>query len=111
MPRGSRLEKYAIFGVRERKFYRLKGRPMRSVESSRVAENREKVSLKVEYLRGSHPSSSGGKEKPSKYFKKDSRYEMAMEDAQKKETSRIMFKGSESSEIGQTIMEGINFVS
>jgi hypothetical protein len=80
---------------------------MRAVESSRVAENREQVALKVEQLRGSQPSGSGGKEKPSKSVKKESWYEMAMQDAQEQETSRSMFRGSESSETGQTIMVGI----
>jgi hypothetical protein len=34
--------------------------------SSRVAENKEQVALKVEQLRRSRPLGSGGKEQPSK---------------------------------------------
>jgi hypothetical protein len=62
--------------------YRLKGHPIRAMESSRVAENREKVALKFEQLRGSQPLGSGGKEKPSKSIKKDSWYDMSIQDAQ-----------------------------
>jgi hypothetical protein len=36
---------------------------------------------------------------------------MAMQDDKEKKTSRIMFRGSDSSEIGQTIMTGITYVS
>jgi hypothetical protein len=72
-----------------------------------VAENREREALKVEQLRGSQPSGSGGKEQPSKSVRQESWYEMAMQDAQKKEASRSMFRGSESSEIGQSMMAGI----
>jgi hypothetical protein len=55
------------------------------MEQWQVAEwqkNREQVALKVEQLRGSQPSGSVGKEKPSKSIKKESWYEMAMQDAQ-----------------------------
>jgi hypothetical protein len=62
-------------------------------------------------LRGSQPSGSGGKEQPSKSFKKESWYEMAMQDAQEQEASRSMIRGSESSETGQSMMAGIAFVS
>jgi hypothetical protein len=65
----------------------------------RVEENREQV------------APTGGKEQPSKSVKKESWYKMAMQDAQEKETSRSMFRGSESSETGHTIMEGIASVS
>jgi hypothetical protein len=111
MPRGSSSDKAIVFGVRERNLYRLKGQPMREISSSIVTENREQVAPKVEQLRGSQPSGSGGKEQPSKSVKKESWYEMAMQDAQKQETSRSMFRGSESSETGQTIMAGIASVS
>jgi hypothetical protein len=74
------------------------------MERNRVAENKEKVALKVEKLRGSQPSGSGGKKYPFKSFKNGSWYEMAMQDDKKKENSRSMFKGSEPLEAGQTIM-------
>jgi hypothetical protein len=65
-----------------------------------VTENKEQVALKVEQLRGSQPSGSGGKEQPSKSVQKKSWFEMAMQDAQKQEASRsnqqLVFKeGSE----------------
>jgi hypothetical protein len=43
-----------------------------------VEGNKERATLKVEKLRGSHPSGSCGKEHPSKSVKKISWYEMAM---------------------------------
>jgi hypothetical protein len=77
-PRGSSSEKVVVLGFRERNLYRIKGKPMRAMESSTLAENKEQVSLKVEKLRGSQPSGSGGKEKPSKSIQKQSWYNMAM---------------------------------
>jgi hypothetical protein len=65
---------------------------MRAMESNRVTENKEQVALKVEQLRGSQPSGSGGKEQPSKSVKKESWYEMTMQDAQEQEASRSMIK-------------------
>jgi len=67
--------------------------------------------LKVENFIGIQPSSSGGKEHPSNFVRKDSWHEMAMQDAQEKEASRSMFRGSESSETGQSEMAGIASVS
>jgi hypothetical protein len=51
------------------------------MESNRVAENMGQVATKVEQIRGSQPSSSGGKEKPSKFVKKESWYKMSIHDA------------------------------
>jgi hypothetical protein len=51
------------------------------------------------------------KEHPSQSVKKDSWYDMAMQDAQEHNNSRSMFIGSESSETGQTIMEGMASLS
>jgi hypothetical protein len=84
---------------------------MREISSRMVKENKEQVALKVEQLRGSQISTSGGKEHPSKSIKKESWYEMDMHYAHEKETSRSMFIGSDSSETGQTIMEGIDSMS
>jgi hypothetical protein len=79
-----------------------------------VAENKEQVAPKVEQLkgslRGSQPSGSSGKEQHSKSVK-ESWYEMAMQDAQKQEASRSMFKGNKSSKKGLNEMAGIAFVS
>jgi hypothetical protein len=46
-----------------------------------VAENKGQVALKVEQLGGSHPSSLGGKEQHSMFVKKESWYEMIMQEA------------------------------
>jgi hypothetical protein len=81
IPRVSSSDKATVFGVGERTLYRLKGQPMREISNMMVTENREQVAPKVEKLRGSQPSGSGGKEQPSKSFNKDSWYEMAMQDA------------------------------
>jgi hypothetical protein len=62
-----------------------------------MAKNKEQVDSKVEQLNGSQPSSSSGKEQPSKSVKKESWYEMAMHNDKEQEASRSMFKGSESS--------------
>jgi hypothetical protein len=83
---------------------------MRAMASNRVAENKEQVAPKVEQLRGSQPSGSGGKEQPSKSVK-ESWYEMAMQDAQEQEASRSMFKGNKSSKKGLNEMAGIAFIS
>jgi hypothetical protein len=69
-PRGSSSDTTTVLGVRESNLYRLKGQPMRAMASNRVAENKEQVAPKVEQLRGSQPSGSGGKEQPSKSVKK-----------------------------------------
>jgi hypothetical protein len=50
---------------------------LRAMASNKVAENKEQVASKVEQLKGSQPSGSGGKEQPSKSVK-ESWYEMAM---------------------------------
>jgi hypothetical protein len=67
------------------------------MESNIVTENKEQVAPKVQQLKGSQPLGSEGEEHPSKFVKKDSWYDMAMQDSQEQEASRIMFKGSESS--------------
>jgi hypothetical protein len=77
--------------------------------SNRVEEKKEQVAPKFEHLRGNQPSSSGGKEQPSK-FVKESWYEMTTQDAQAQEASRSMFKGMYSKK-GLSEMEGISFVS
>jgi hypothetical protein len=58
--------------------YKLKGQPMRGISSNIVTKKKEKVALKVEQIRGSHPSGSSGKEYPSKSVKKESWYKIAM---------------------------------
>jgi hypothetical protein len=95
MPRGSSLDKATIFGVRESNLYRLKGKPMRAMASNnRVTKDKEQGALKVEQLRGSQPSGSSGKEQPSKSVqKKQSWYEMTMQDAQEQEASRRIIRG------------------
>jgi hypothetical protein len=45
---------------------------MREVERNRVTKNNEQLDLKVENIRGSHPSSSGEKEEPSMFLEKRS---------------------------------------
>jgi hypothetical protein len=60
-----------------------------------------------EQLRGSQHPGSGGNEQPSKSVKKESLYEMAMQDDRDHKTSRSMFIGNESLETSQTIMAGI----
>jgi hypothetical protein len=56
MPRGSSLNKATVFGVRESKLYRLKGKPMRAMtSSSKAIEDKEHGAPKVEQLRGSWP--------------------------------------------------------
>jgi hypothetical protein len=77
-PKGSSSDTAVVLRVRESNLYRLKGQPMRAMESNRVAENKEAVAPKVEQLRGSQPSGLGGKEHPSKSVKKESWYEMAI---------------------------------
>jgi hypothetical protein len=48
MPRGSSSDTIVVLGVGESNLYRLKGQPMRAMESSsKVAENKEQVALKV----------------------------------------------------------------
>jgi hypothetical protein len=48
-PRGSSSDTVVVLGVRESNLYRLKGHPMRAMaSSSKVAENKEQVFLKVE---------------------------------------------------------------
>jgi len=47
-PRGSSLETAVVLGVRESNLYRLKGKPMRAMASSKVAEVKEQVAPKVE---------------------------------------------------------------
>jgi hypothetical protein len=47
-PRGSSSDTTLILGVRESNLYRLKGKPMRAMVSNTMAENKEKVSLKVD---------------------------------------------------------------
>jgi hypothetical protein len=95
-PIGSSSDKPNVFGVRERKFYRLKGQPMRSIYNIIVTKNMEQVAMKVEKLKGSQISGSCEKEKPSKSFKKESWYEMGMQDAQEHEIYKSMFRGSDS---------------
>jgi hypothetical protein len=81
------------------------------VASIRVVEKKEQVAPNIEQLRGSQPSSLGGKEQPSKSVRQKSWYGMAMQDAQDQEASRSMIRGSESSETGHTVMEGIASMS
>jgi hypothetical protein len=81
IPIGSSSDKAFIFGVRERKLYRIKGHSMRDISSKMVIENEEQVTLKVEKLKGTQLLGSGEKEHPSKSIKKESWYEMAMQDA------------------------------
>jgi hypothetical protein len=50
---------------------------MRAMARNKVAENKERVAPEVEQLRGSQPSSLGGKEQLSKSVK-ESWYEMTM---------------------------------
>jgi hypothetical protein len=104
-------DKSTVFGVRERNLYRLRGQLMRPISSNIVIDSMEHVAPKVEKLRESHHLGSSGKEHPSKSIKKDSWYEMDMQDSQEKETSRIIFRGNESLEIGHSIMEGITSMS
>jgi hypothetical protein len=52
-PRGSSSNIVVDFGVRESNLYRLKGQPMQAMASSKVIENKEPISLKVEQRRGS----------------------------------------------------------
>jgi hypothetical protein len=47
-PRGSGSNTAVVLEVRESNLYRLKGQPMQAMASSRVAENKEQVALKVE---------------------------------------------------------------
>jgi hypothetical protein len=75
----------------------------------RVTKNEEQVSPKVEQLKGSQPSSSGGKMQPSKFIQKKSWFGMTMQDAQKQEASRSI--GSKSSEQGPSEMAGRAFMS
>jgi hypothetical protein len=72
------LNKAIVFGFRESKLYRIKDQSMRAMDRNRVAENKEQVAPKVENLRGSQPSGSSGKEKPSKSIENESWYEMSM---------------------------------
>jgi hypothetical protein len=83
---------------------------MRVMERSTVAENKEQVAPNIEQLRASQPLGSGRKEQPSNSVKKQSWYEMAMQDAQEQEASRSMIKGK-SSHTGPSEMAGIVFVS
>jgi hypothetical protein len=99
-----------VFGVRESNLYRLKNQLMQTMASSKVAENKEQVALKVEQLSGSHPLGSSGKEQPSK-FVKESWYKMAMQDAQEQEASRSMFNGNKSLKKGLNEMARIVFCS
>jgi hypothetical protein len=78
--------------------------------ASRVTKNEEQVAPKVEQLRGSQPSGSGGKEQPSKSVQKKSWFEMAMQDAQKQEASRSIGRG-QVFEQGLSEMAGIASVS
>jgi hypothetical protein len=75
-----------------------------------VAKNKEQVASKDEQLRGSQPSSSGGKEQPSNSVKKESWYEITMQDAQEQEASRSMIRGK-SLKQGLNEMAGIDFIS
>jgi hypothetical protein len=59
-----------------------------------MTKNEDQVALKVEQLRGSQHSSSGGKEQPSKSVWKKTWFEMAMQDAQEQEASRSIIKGN-----------------
>jgi hypothetical protein len=56
--------------------------------SSRVTESKEQVTPKVEKLGGIQPSGSGGKEQPSMSIKKESWYDLTMQDAQEQEASK-----------------------
>jgi hypothetical protein len=51
-PKGSSSEKTTVFGYIEKNLYRIKGRPMKEIESNRVVENKEKVALKADKLIG-----------------------------------------------------------
>jgi hypothetical protein len=82
---------------------------MQAIESSRVVENKERLAPKVEQLRGSQPSGSGGKEQSSKYIK-ESWYEMTMQGAQEKEAFRSMIK-EKSLMMGPSEMARIVFAS
>jgi hypothetical protein len=110
-PRGYSSDTTTILGVRESNLYRIKGQLMRAMASNKVTEDKEQVAPKVENLRRSQPSGLGGKDQPSNFVKKESQYKMVMQDAQKQEASRSMFKGSESSKTGPSEMIGIHFVS
>lgn len=92
-PTGSSSDAAAVLGVRESNLYRLKGKPMQAIASTRVTENKEHPNSKVEKLRGSQPSGSKGKEQLSK---KVSWYKMAIQDAQEQEASRSKLKGKSS---------------
>lgn len=74
-PRGSSSDVAIVLGVREGNLYRLKGKPMRAMASTRVTKNTLQIDSKVEKLRGSQPSGSKEKEQLSK---KVSWYEMAI---------------------------------
>ena len=74
-PRGYSSYATIVLGAREGNLYRLKGKPMKAMASTRVIENKEQTNSKVEKLRGSQPSGSKGKEQLSK---KVSWYEMAI---------------------------------
>jgi hypothetical protein len=50
-PRGSSLDITIVLDIRERNLYRIKGHPLRPMESNRVVENKEQVASKVEKLR------------------------------------------------------------
>jgi hypothetical protein len=54
-------------------------------------------------------TATGGKEHPSKSIRQESWYEMAMQNAQKQEASRSMFRGNESSKTSQSEMARITF--
>jgi len=84
---------------------------MRQISSNIVTKNMEQVAPKVEKIRGSQPLGSGGKKHPSKAFKKESWYDMAIQNSQEKDTSRNMFKGSKSLDIDWTIMAGTTSMS
>jgi hypothetical protein len=68
---------------------------LRAITSNIVTKEKELVTLKVEQLRGSHPSSLGGKEKPSKSVKKESWYKMTMHDSQEHDRREVFKDGSE----------------
>jgi hypothetical protein len=52
-PKGSSSDTTSVLGVRETNLYKIKGQPMRAVESNIVEDKKEQVALKVEMLKGS----------------------------------------------------------
>jgi hypothetical protein len=47
IPRGYSSYKAFVFGVIERKLYRIKGQPMRAISNRMVTKNKEQIASKV----------------------------------------------------------------